>query len=134
MPEVLVDSNILLDIATEDAEWFDWSAACLAELSTDHVLVINPIVYSEVSVGYATIEALDAALPGNRYRREPVPWEAAFVGGKWFLRYRWAGGWRRWPRPDFYIGAHAAVRGMSLLTRDARKYRAYFPKLRLIAP
>ena len=134
MPEVLVDSNIILDIATEDAEWFDWSAARLAELSTDHVLVINPIVYSEVSVGYATIEELDAALPGNRYRREPVPWEAAFLAGKCFLRYRRAGGRRRSPLPDFYIGAHAAVRGMSLLTRDARRYRAYFPKLRLIAP
>jgi predicted nucleic acid-binding protein len=134
MPEAMVDSNVILDVATEDRVWFDWSATRLSELAEDHVLVINPIVYAEVSVGYTTIEALDAAVAPDRFRREPLPWEAAFLAGKCFERYRRAGGRKRSPLPDFYIGAHAAVRDMTLLTRDARRYRTYFPKLRLIAP
>lgn len=132
--EVLVDSNVILDVATEDPEWFDWSSSRLAELAEDHLLVINPVVYSEVSVGYETIEGLDRILPLDRFRREPLPWEAAFLAGKAFLRYRRRGGRRRSPLPDFYIGAHAAVRGFRVLTRDPRRYRAYFPTLTLIAP
>jgi predicted nucleic acid-binding protein len=132
--EVFVDSNVILDVCTQDPEWYDWSASRLAELAHDHGLIINPIVYGEVSVRFATIEEVDEALSTQFYRREPVPWEAAFLAGKCFVRYRRAGGRRRSPLPDFYIGAHAAVRGLPLLTRDARRYRAYFPKLRLIAP
>lgn len=132
--EVLVDSNVILDVATEDPGWFDWSSSRLAELAENHLLVINPVVYSEVSVGYETIEDLDRVLPLDRFRREPLPWEAAFLAGKAFLRYRRRGGRRRSPLPDFYIGAHAAVRGLRVLTRDPRRYRAYFPTLTVIAP
>lgn len=130
----MVDSNVILDVATEDPSWFDWSATRLGELAEDHVLIVNPIVYAEVSVGFATIEALDAALPPDCFRREALPWEAAFLAGKCFERYRRAGGRKRSPLPDFYIGAHAALRSMTLLTRDAGRYRTYFPKLRVIAP
>jgi predicted nucleic acid-binding protein len=134
MPEAMVDSNVILDVATEDRVWFDWSATKLQEVAENHLLVINPLVYAEVSVGYTTIEALDAAVAPDRFRREALPWEAAFLAAKCFARYRRAGGRKRSPLPDFYIGAHAALRGMALLTRDARRYRTYFPTLRLIAP
>jgi predicted nucleic acid-binding protein len=99
-----------------------------------HELILNPIVYAEVSVGFERIEELDAVLPGDGFRREALPWEAAFLAGKCFLRYRRAGGARRAPLPDFYIGAHAAIRGIPLLTRDAARYRTYFPRLELIVP
>jgi predicted nucleic acid-binding protein len=132
--EVLVDSNVILDIATEDPRWFAASSARLAALSEHHVLVINPIIYAEVSIGFDLIEDLEAALPAEFFRRENLPWEAAFLAGKCFLAYRRAGGTRRSPLPDFYIGAHAAVRGMPLLTRDAARYRSYFPKLTLLMP
>jgi len=132
--DVLVDSNVILDVFTEDPRWFDRSAAVLARMAGDHELIVNPIVYAEVSVGFERIEELDAALPGESFRREPLPWEAAFLAGKCFVRYRRAGGSRRAPLPDFYIGAHAAVRGIPLLTRDAARYRAYFPRLELILP
>jgi predicted nucleic acid-binding protein len=134
MRQVMVDSNVILDIATEDPAWFAWSATRLGALAEDHILVINPIVYAEVSVGYTTIEALDAALPADRFQREALPWDAAFLAGKCFERYRRAGGEKRSPLPDFYIGAHAAVREMALLTRDPGRYRTYFPRLRLVAP
>ena len=134
MADILVDSNILLDVLTNDPHWFERSAATLARLGADHELVINPIVYAEVSVGFDRIEDLDAALPDEFFRREALPWEAAFLAGKCFVKYRRAGGARRAPLPDFYIGAHAAVRGMPLLTRDAGRYRTYFPKLELVAP
>ena len=134
MADILVDSNILLDVLTNDPHWFERSAATLARLGADHELVINPIVYAEVSVGFDRIEDLDAALPDEFFRREALPWEAAFLAGKCFVKYRGAGGARRAPLPDFYIGAHAAVRGMPLLTRDAGRYRTYFPKLELVVP
>jgi hypothetical protein len=132
--EILIDSNVIPDILTEDAVWLAWSAARVERLADDHTLVINPIVYGEVSIRFDSIEALDEALPVNFLRRDPLPCEAAFLAGKCFIRYRRAGGPRHAPLPDFYIGAHAAVRGMTLLTRDPRRYRRYFPKLKLIAP
>jgi predicted nucleic acid-binding protein len=133
-PGVLVDSNVLLDVAKEDAVWGEWSAQCLAQLADRIQLFINPIVYAEVSVGFPTIEALDAALPMELFRREPLPWEAGFLAGKCFVQYRRRGGERRSPLPDFYIGAHAAVRGLVLLTRDAARYRTYFPRVAVVAP
>jgi predicted nucleic acid-binding protein len=132
--DVLVDSNVILDVVTEDPRWLAWSAGRLEELAEHHVLVINPIVYGEVSIGFDRIEDVEAALPPTSFRREPLPWEAAFLAGKSFLRYRRTGGARRSPLPDFYVGAHAAVRGMPLLTRDATRYRTYFPTVTLIAP
>jgi predicted nucleic acid-binding protein len=131
---VLVDSNVLLDVATEDPTWSAWSSATLERVGEEAVLVINALVYAEVSIGFSTIEALEAALPNDLFRREHLPYEAAFLAGKCFLEYRRDGGTKRSPLPDFYIGAHAAVAGYRLLTRDVSRYRTYFPRLELIAP
>ncbi len=134
MTAVLVDSNVLLDVATEDPAWAGWSSSTLERMADEAILVINALVYSEVSIGFETIEELEEALPIELYRRESLPYEAAFLAGKCFLRYRRGGGTKRSPLPDFYIGAHAAVAGYRLLTRDAGRYRSYFPKLEIIAP
>jgi predicted nucleic acid-binding protein len=134
VPPTLVDSNVLLDLLTEDEEWQDWSAAALERCAEAGRLIVNPIIYAEVSIGFDAIEDLDAALPASYFTREPLPWPAAFLAGKAHAAYRRRGGARRQPLPDFYIGAHAAIAGYTLLTRDARRYRTYFPKLRLIAP
>lgn len=133
-PGTLVDSNVILDIFTEDGEWFDWSAAMLEEAAGNGPLYVNPVIYAEVSPRFERIEDLDEALPSGYYRRLPLPWESAFLAGQCFVKYRRSGGARRSPLPDFYIGAHAAVADLTLLTRDARRYRVYFPTLRLIAP
>lgn len=131
---VLVDSNILIDIGTNDPTWGSWSSMALAEAAAVTPVVINPIIFAEVSVGYDSIESLNAAFPWSLYRREALPWEAAFLAGKCFKTYRQRGGPRTTPLPDFYIGAHAAVRGLALLTRDPNLYRSYFPRLEVIAP
>jgi predicted nucleic acid-binding protein len=128
----LVDANVLLDVITDDERWMSWSAAALREAAARGDLAINPIVYAEVSLGYDTIEALDAALAG--FMRLPLPYEAGFLAARCYLRYRKAGGVRRSPLPDFYIGAHAAIEGHELLTRDEARYRSYFPSLRIVAP
>ncbi|MBU4372555.1 MAG: type II toxin-antitoxin system VapC family toxin [Syntrophaceae bacterium] len=134
MMEILVDSSVILDILTEDGSWFAWSAKTLADCASSNILAVNPIIYAEVSIRFEKVEELDAALPLTYFRRLPLPWEAAFLAGKCFLDYRRKGGQKRSPLPDFYIGAHAEVGGMTLLTRDAARYRTYFPSLRLIAP
>ena len=134
MTPVVVDSNVLLDVVTDDAVWAAWSSGALERAADEAPLVINAIVYAEVSIGFNSIEALEEALPFDLYRREHLPYEAAFLAGKAFLRYRQTGGARTSPLPDFYIGAHAAVAGYRLLTRDATRYRTYFPRLELIAP
>jgi predicted nucleic acid-binding protein len=134
MSRVLVDSNVILDVMTEDLRWFDWSSRTLADLAETSELLINPIIYAELSVRFERIEDLEDALPPALFERAPLPWEAAFLAGKCFLRYRRRGGLRRSPLPDFYIGAHAAVCGLALLTRDPTRYRSYFPGLRLLAP
>jgi len=134
MAEMMVDSNVLLDVLTEDPAWFEWSSRSLQECAQDHILVINPIIYAEVSIGFDRIEDLDAALPERMVERRPIPLEAAFLAGKCFLKYRERGGEKRSTLPDFFIGAHASVEKMALLTRDASRYRTYFPKLRLISP
>ncbi len=134
MSAVLVDSNVLLDVLTDDPAWGEWSADALERCADEAVLVINPVIYAEVSVQFDRVEDLDDALPASRFRRDTLPWEAAFLAGKSFLAYRRRGGERRSPLPDFYIGAHAAVRQMRLLTRDAARYRTYFPRLDLITP
>ncbi len=131
---VLVDSNVILDLITEDAHWVAWSARAL-ELAADRTrVIINPIVYAEVSVRFSRIEELEAALPKEMIDREALPFEAAFLAAKVFQRYRKKGGKRTSTLPDFLIGAHAAVAGYELLTRDVRRYRTYFPKLVLISP
>jgi predicted nucleic acid-binding protein len=131
---VLVDSNVLLDVVRQDPQWSAWSTAMMVEVAGASRLIINPIIYGEVSVRYATIEDLDVALPPERFVRENIPYEAAFLAGKAYLLYRKRGGTRTSPLPDFLIGAHAAISGHRLLTRDPVRYRSYFPKLDLIAP
>ena len=131
---VLVDSNVLLDVLTDDENWGNRSAGALARATSTASLAVNPIIYAEVSVGFVRIEELDEALPAEDYIRLALPWAAAFLAGKCFVRYRRAGGPRRSPLPDFYIGAHAAVSGLRLLTRDARRYRTYFPQLDVMTP
>jgi len=131
---VLVDSNVLLDVVTDDSVWGGWSRQALERVAGLEMLVVNPIVYAEVSAGFDRIEEVEAALPAADFRREPLPYEAAFLAGKAFLEYRKRGGRTRSPLPDFYVGAHAAVCGHRLLTRDARRYRTYFPRLSIIAP
>lgn len=134
MTPVLVDANVLIDISTEDGDWADWSADALMRAGQDARLVINPLIYAELSVAHGRIETLEALLPQDVFYREALPWSAAFLAGKAFLAYRRRGGARRSPLPDFYIGAHAAIRGYRLLTRDRGRYATYFPTLEVIAP
>ena len=134
MTPVLVDANVLIDIATDDPRWSAWSARMLALLGQGARLVINPLIYAEVSVAHSRIEALDAALPEDVFHREPLPWPAAFLAGKAYLAYRRRGGERQAPLPDFYIGAHAAIRGYRLLTRDRGRYQTYFPTVPVTCP
>lgn len=131
---VFVDSCVLLDIFTEDTRWYGWSSAALEQAADAGPLVINAIVYAEISVRFARIEELDAILTDDAFDDQPIPREAAFLAGKIFLRYRRAGGQRLSPLPDFLIGAHAAVEQLPLLTRDPRRFRTNFPRLRLITP
>lgn len=131
---VLVDANVLLDVLTDDPVWADRSGTALACVADEARLAINPIVYAEVSIGFDRIEELDEALPADTFVRLPLPWAAAFLAGKCVVQYRRSGGTRRNPLPDFYIGAHAAVEGLPLLTRDAARYRTYLPRLELITP
>ena len=132
--KVLVDSNVLLDVLQEDARWFDWSSTKLAEYAEKNTLCINPVIYAEISIGFSRIEDLEEALPKDFFQYLNLPYESAFLAGKCFLSYRRAGGSKRSPLPDFFIGAHAAVENMVLLTRDASRYRTYFPGLQVVAP
>jgi len=133
-PATLIDSCVLLDVITGDKMWADWSAAQIAAAIDRGRAVVNPLIYAEVSVGYETVEELDELLPADGYEREPLPYLAGFAAGKAFLRYRRGGGQKRSPMPDFYIGAHAAIAGYQLLTRDVSRYRTYFPTIDIIAP
>ncbi|CAN5309665.1 type II toxin-antitoxin system VapC family toxin [soil metagenome] len=129
-----MDTSVVLDVVTADATWAEWSSAALAQARDEGRLVINPLVYAEVSTGFERIEDLDDAVPASDFERQSLPYEAGFLAAKAFLDYRKRGGQRRSPLPDFYIGAHAAVLRYRLLTRDVRRYRTYFPSIELIAP
>jgi predicted nucleic acid-binding protein len=131
---VFVDSSVILDIFTDDPNWFEWSSRALATAAESSRLVINPIVYAEVSIRFSRMEELDIALPPDRFVREPIPYAAAFLAGKAYVLYRRRGGPRSSPLPDFFIGAHAAISGHQLLTRDPDRFTSYFPKLDLVAP
>jgi predicted nucleic acid-binding protein len=133
-PTTMVDSCVLLDVITGDERWADWSAGQIATAMDSGRVVINPLIYAEVSAGYETVEELDDLLPADDYEREPLPYPAGFAAGKAFLQYRRGGGDKRSPMPDFYIGAHAAVAGYQLLTRDVAPYITYFPTVTIIAP
>lgn len=130
----LVDTNVLLDVLTDDPVWLEWSAEALTAAAESGPLWINPIIYAEVSVRFSRIEDLEAALPPHDYRRAQLPWEAGFLAGKAFVRYRRNGGTRTSTLPDFFIGAHAAVADVALLTRDNGRYGTYFPTVRLVTP
>ncbi len=130
----LVDSNVLLDVLTEDERWFDWSSTALAQAAEAGPLFINPIVYAEMSVRFSRIEELDSALPPSDFRRLDLPWASSFLAGRAFLTYRRRQRTMTSTLPDFFIGAHAAVAQLRLLTRDVARYRTYFPTVRLLAP
>lgn len=130
----LVDSNVLLDILTEDPTWSQWSSSALAASRDAGVLVINPIVYAEISVRFDRIEDLDEVVPASDFLREQLPYPAGFLAGKAYVKYRRQGGAKSSPIADFYIGAHAAVCGYQLLTRDSARYRSHFPRLAVVAP
>lgn len=130
----LVDTNVLLDLVTDDPVWADWSIRQLDAAALKGPLVINDVVYAELSVRFERIETLDGVLDESGITPETIPRAALFLAGKVFHRYRAAGGLRNGVLPDFFIGAHAAVAGLSLLTRDVQRYRTYFPSLRLISP
>ncbi|MFO1258585.1 MAG: type II toxin-antitoxin system VapC family toxin [Gammaproteobacteria bacterium] len=127
---ILVDSNIIIDILTDDPKWGDWSINTLESQTSQ--LAINPIIFSEVSIKIDKIELLNEAL--SPFKRLELPYEAAFLAGKAFLNYRKRSGNRSSPFPDFFIGAHAAILNMPLITRDINRYKTYFPKLKIIHP
>lgn len=131
---ILVDTNVLLDVVTDDPVWANWSIQQLDAASLKGGLAINDIVYAELSVRFERIEDVEEALEESGVVIAPIPREALFLAAKIFQRYRAAGGARQSVLPDFFIGAHAAIAGLPLLTRDARRYRTYFPSLCLIAP
>jgi predicted nucleic acid-binding protein len=134
MRGTIVDSCVLLDVLTEDPDWFGWSSNALANAADSGLLVINSIIYAEVSIGFERIEDLQAALPEGFVTLRPISREAAFLAGKCFVKYRRRGGTRTTPLPDFLIGAHAAVENMPLVTRDAARFGSYFPSVTLIEP
>ena len=131
---ILVDTNVILDVAEDDARWADWSQQQLDAASQRYTLLINPVIYAELSIAFRRIEDLEALLERGGFRVEPIPREALFLAGKAFLQYRRKSGAKTGVLPDFFIGAHAAVAGIPLLTRDTRHYRSYFPKLMLLTP
>jgi predicted nucleic acid-binding protein len=130
----LVDTCVLLDILTDSRDWGEWSATAVAQARDAGELVINPIIYAEVSAGFVRIEDVDAALPVSDFRREPLPYDAGFLAAQAFVTYRRQGGAKTSPLPDFYIGAHAAVGRYQVITRDAKRFRTYFPRVGLITP
>ena len=134
MTGLLVDANVILDVFEDDPVWADWSEAMLQRYQVTHVLYINPVVYAEVSIGFERIEEAEAALNGSGFQMRQIPREALFLAGKAFLAYRKRRGSRTSPLPDFFIGAHAAVECLDLLTRDAPRFKTYFPTVKLISP
>lgn len=134
MTTILVDSNVLIDLMTKDPQWFDWSYRALSEAGNSSRLVINAVIYAEVSVRYSSLESLDEDLSPELFTREAIPFSAGFLAGKCHMAYRRRGGQRSSPLPDFLIGAHARVAGYRLLTRDPSRFRTYFQGLEMIAP
>ena len=131
---ILVDSNIILDIITHDPVWYEWSSSQLKNVTNTSVLIINSIIYTEVSINFATIEEVEDVLSVHFFIREPLPAEACFLAGKVFMSYKKQSGNKSSPLADFFIGAHAAVKKYALLTRDTKRYKTYFPTVDLISP
>ncbi len=134
MNGLLVDSNIILDVFLDDPVWADWSEAALSEYAIHTPLFINQIIYSEISIGFKKIEELEVAISSSGFQMLEIPKEALFLAGKAFLNYRKHKGEKRSPLPDFFIGAHAAVSGLELITRDKNRYQTWFPSVRIISP
>lgn len=130
----LVDTCVLIDVLTDDRTWADWSSDAIASARDRGDLAINPIIYAEVAAAFDTIEALNDVLPVSDFIRQPLPYEAGFLAARAYRTYRKQGGTRRSPLPDFYIGAHAAVRGHQVLTRDNARFHSYFPTVKVISP
>jgi predicted nucleic acid-binding protein len=131
---ILVDTNVLIDVVENDPHWADWSQRQLEAAAASDELAINAVVYAELSVGYQRIHDLDGMIAQARIKLIPIPRAALFLAGKAFQRYRHAGGTKTGVLPDFFIGAHAVITEAALITRDIRRYRAYFPGISLIAP
>ena len=134
MPATLVDSNVLIDITVKDPRWLSWSKEAFIDALEGGPVLVDQIVFAEVSIGYPTPEECEWALAVQGIERVPIPWPAAFLAGRAFASYKQRGGRKLAPLPDFFIGAHAAVADLRLLTRDASRYRTYFPTVELIAP
>ena len=134
MTATLLDSNVLIDVLDSESVWKPWATEALSAAVDRGPVFVNQIVYAEVSIGFSTAEACEAALSERWLELVPVPWPAAFAAGRAFVAYRRRGGVRRSPLPDFFIGAHAAVARLPLLTRDPARYRSYFPGVRLLTP
>ena len=131
---LLVDTNVLVDVLQNDPQWADWSIAQMRAQSTLHALVINPIIYAEMSLSFSTLEALDDVVGTLALELREIPRPALFLAAKAFAQYRRRGGSKLQVLPDFFIGAHAAVEDWPLLTRDARRFKTYFPTLEVLAP
>jgi predicted nucleic acid-binding protein len=131
---ILVDSNVILDILTIDPKWYQWSANKLSYLSESHNLIINDIIYTEISIGFDKIEDLDDVISESFFKILPIPKSALFLAGKAFLNYKRKNGSKNLVLPDFFIGAHAAILKIPLLTRDISRYKTYFPTIELISP
>ncbi len=131
---ILVDSNVLLDVLEDDPTWAEWSLRQLRAQSQAHDLAINPVIYAELSPAFDSVQALNSAVEGMGLMVQELPRSALFLAGRAFLKYRHEGGNKSNVLPDFFIGAHAAVQGWDILTRDARRYRSYFPTIILITP
>jgi predicted nucleic acid-binding protein len=134
MPDILVDSNVILDVLEDDPNWYNWSVEILEKYSESNRLIINSTIYAEVSIGFERIEELEDALNAGEFNLAAIPKEALFLAGKAFLKYRRQKGLRVSTLPDFFIGAHAAVAGMNLLTRDTKRIANYFPSVTLVSP
>jgi predicted nucleic acid-binding protein len=131
---LLIDTNVLVDVLQDDPEWADWSIGQLRAQAMLHELVVNPVIYAELSLSFSTIEALDAVVTRMELTLQEIPQPALFLAAKAFAQYLRRGGSKVQVLPDFFIGAHAAVQGWPLLTRDARRFRTYFPSLEVVAP
>jgi predicted nucleic acid-binding protein len=131
---LLVDTNVLVDVLQNDPQWADWSIGQLRAQAQLHELVVNPVVYAELSLSFSTFEALDRVVATMELSMHQVPQPALFLAAKAYLQYRRRGGGKAQVRPELFIGAHAAVEGWPLLTRDASRFRTYFPSLEVIAP
>jgi predicted nucleic acid-binding protein len=131
---VLVDTNVLVDVLQNDPQWVDWSIGQLRAQASIHALAINPVIYAEISLSFSTLEALDEVVSTLALEMQEIPRPALFLAARAFKQYRQRGGQRAQVLPDFFIGAHAAVQGWALLTRDASRFRTYFPTLQVIAP